>query len=368
VAVGERSVGNRLILSPQESLVAGGGAEEFEHRTQALLRKGYRRLVADMRNVPEVDSAGLRALVRAHTTAKRLGGSFRLVRPTERCLALLRLAKLDDVLEIHDSVEEMPAIEVPWSAIRLAGAALLLSALLVAVGLQVRQGSTSASDSPLGSIVGAGAPSTAFHPLIALLSLVASALIGWVVTAVHKHCRQDKPLSQSMEQAQVLLCVSGAMMMIVIGNSLVRAFGVAGAASIIRFRTPVDDPRDITILFLLMGLGMSTGIGAFATAGLGTLFICAMLVLLDRFSERRRRTIDVVISADAREFPSAHVESVFAANGVEFEPREVSQGKEAVARYRTTLEPDVSIEELSDLLLARGAAGIKGVSWESKKP
>ena len=64
-----------------------------------------------------------------------------------------------------------------------------------------------------------------------------------------------------MEQAQTLLCVSGAMMMIIIGNSLARAFGIAGAASIIRFRTPVDDPKDVTILFLLMGLGMSSGLG-----------------------------------------------------------------------------------------------------------
>ena len=75
----------------------------------------------------------------------------------------------------------------------------------------------------------------------------------------------------------MLLCVSGAMMMIIIGNSLARAFGIAGAASIIRFRTPVDDPKDVTILFLLMGLGMSSGLGAFAVAGLGTAFLCIAL-------------------------------------------------------------------------------------------
>ena len=71
----------------------------------------------------------------------------------------------------------------------------------------------------------------------------------------------------------MLLCMSGALMMIIIGNSLARAFGIAGAASIIRFRTPVDDPKDVTILFLLMGLGMSAGLGAFAVAGLGTAFL-----------------------------------------------------------------------------------------------
>ena len=91
-----------------------------------------------------------------------------------------------------------------------------------------------------------------------------------------------------MEQAQTLLCVSGAMMMIIIGNSLARAFGIAGAASIIRFRTPVDDPKDVTILFLLMGLGMSTGLGAFAVAGLGTAFLCVALLALDPCRRRRR--------------------------------------------------------------------------------
>ena len=36
------------------------------------------------------------------------------------------------------------------------------------------------------------------------------------------------------------------------------------------------DARDITILFILMGLGMAAGLGALAVAGLGTLFLCAM--------------------------------------------------------------------------------------------
>ena len=104
------------------------------------------------------------------------------------------------------------------------------------------------------------------------------------------------------------------MMMIIIGNSLARAFGIAGAASIIRFRTPVDDPKDVTILFLLMGLGMSSGLGAFAVAGLGTAFLCIALIALDRMSAQKARVMSVEIQASGREFPTAHVEDVFARN------------------------------------------------------
>src|ERR671925_329065 len=103
--------------------------------------------------------------------------------------------------------------------------------------------------------------------------------------------------------AQILLCVSGAMMMVIIGDSLARAFGIAGAAGIIRFRTPVEDPKDVTILFLLMALGMACGLGAFAVAGLGAAFLCGFLVLLERTSERRPRAITVEIASEGREFP-----------------------------------------------------------------
>src|SRR5205085_4813400 len=115
------------------------------------------------------------------------------------------------------------------------------------------------------------------QPFVELAKLVASVLIGALVTAIHQPAGRERP--RSLEQAQTLLCVSGAMMMIIIGNSLARAFGIAGAASIIRFRTPVDDPKDVTILFLLMSLGMSIGLGSLAVSGLGTAFLCVTLLV-----------------------------------------------------------------------------------------
>jgi len=207
----------------------------------------------------------------------------------------------------------------------------------------------------------------ASQPFLELLKLVVAALIGVLVTVVHRPSTRDKPRSLTMEQAQILLCVSGAMTMIIIGDSLARAFGIAGAASIIRFRTPVDDPKDATIMFLLMALGMATGLGAFAVAGLSTLFVCLFLLFLDGFAYRRPRAMLAEIVANGREFPLAHVQSIFARHGVLFEPREVSQGETAEVTYHTTLRPDISLEDLSADLMAGGSAGVKSVSWEPAK-
>ena len=172
-----------------------------------------------------------------------------------------------------------------------------------------------------------------------------------------------------MAQAHVLLCVAGALTMIIIGDSVARAFGIAGAASIIRFRTPVDDPRDITVLFLLMALGMATGLGLFAVAGAGTLFLAACLMVMDRANAGAPRSVKVALVAQGKAFPAAHVSRVFAHHGVTVVPLEIFKGETATARYRATLTADQSIEQLSADLLgaAEGEESLKSVSWEASK-
>ena len=242
---------------------------------------------------------------------------------------------------------------------------------LVAIGTRWPDPNAISWDGLVGSVPGladASEPVSTLHPVVETVKLASAALIGLLVTVLQKQTRREGPMSRSMEHAQVLLCVSGAMMMIIIGNSLARAFGIAGAASIIRFRTPVEDPKDITILFLLMALGMACGLGAFAVAGLGTLFLCAALLGLDHLGEARHRTVLVELVADGPEFPVAHVRQVFAAYRVRVEPREVTQGPKARARFLATFDASVPLDALSDQLVGSGGtSGIKSISWETRK-
>lgn len=351
-----------------EPLVAGGAAEAFERQVQQLFRTGYRNLVVDLSGVPTLDGAGIRALVRSHTTGQRVGGTLRLAAPLAEVAHVLEDAHLAGVFDIYDSVDAARIASWPWRAIRIAAAGAVLCGALVYGGLKWPVELTGIGDTAeelLASGKKSGIiPLHQFQPFIELLKLVVAALIGLLVTAIHQPASRER--GRSMEQAQTLLCVSGAMMMIIIGNSLARAFGMAGAASIIKFRTPVDDPKDVTILFLLMGLGMSTGLGAFAVAGLGTAFLCSALLLLDRLSTQKSRAMSVEIVAGGRQFPTTHVENIFARNQVVFEPREISQSDDVAVKYHTWLDPRTSLEELSAQLMEEGA-GVKSVAWEHTK-
>jgi hypothetical protein len=88
--------------------------------------------------------------------------------------------------------------------------------------------------------------------------------------------------------------------------------------------------------------------------------------VLDRLGEHRPRAMMVELVAAGREFPAAHVQSVFARNRVVFEPREISQGEEAAVTYHVTLDPNSSLEDLSAQLMG-GMAGITAVAWEAPK-
>jgi len=363
----------RMLLSPREPLVAGGAAEAFERQLQQLLRTGRANVVVDLSAVTEIDGAGVRALVRSHTSAQRLGGTLRLAALSPAVSQMLQEARLHDVFDSYESVETARLASWPWRAMGTAIGGALLCGVLVWVGLRVTgdvpaldDGGAGVAGSPLpfgGAPVGSAA---AFQALLEIGKLIAALSIGLLVTAVHRPSSGDRhghrSIARSMAHAQMLLCVSGALMMIVIGSSLARAFGVVGAASIIRFRTPVDDPKDVTILFILMGLGMASGLGAFAVAGLGAGFLCVTLLALERFDRGGAQLMSVEVVAEGREFPSKAVEEIFVHNQIAFESREISQGKKVSVTYNAWLDPRTSMEEVSAQI--RAIPDIGGVGWE----
>lgn len=257
-----------------------------------------------------------------------------------------------------------------WSRLALAallGAALILiSTRLPSIDLRQPEGGSSSVLGPFtASPASEGSP---FNPLFELLKLVSAGLVGISVNSVQRRSKRDNPLSRSVEHGQILLCVAAALMMIIIGNSVARALGIAGIASIVRFRSPVDDTKDAVIFIMLLGLGMACGIGALSLAGMGTVFVCMFLILLDEFTQDHKfRQMMLELVSASPVFPTEHVHHIFAAYRITYEPREVIEGDEVVHKYWVTLPPDTRLEYLSDHLTAGGAAGLKAVAWSKER-
>ena len=81
-------------------------------------------------------------------------------------------------------------------------------------------------------------------------------------------------------QSIVLISMVAAMIMQAIGDSVARGLGILGALSIIRFRTVLDDPRNITFMFASLGVGIAAGVVGFTVALTGTLVFCLAAFIL----------------------------------------------------------------------------------------
>ena len=102
----EETAGDILVLVPEGRLVMGGPAEEFEKRVQELLSSGQRSLVADLHKVTQVDSTGIRGIVRGHTTAQKLGARFAICEPQYPVQLVLEITRLNTLLETHPSLQD----------------------------------------------------------------------------------------------------------------------------------------------------------------------------------------------------------------------------------------------------------------------
>jgi hypothetical protein len=201
-----------------------------------------------------------------------------------------------------------------------------------------------------------------------IVRLGVAAAIGIILTTVHQHARGGRLLGYPLARAQTLLCVAGALTMILIDNSIARAFGIAGAATIVRFRTPVEDPTDAAVLFVAMALGMASGVGALSLSIAGTAGACILLIAFGTFAPTpRRRNITIDLVASGHDFPAQHVRDVFGRHNIEPEPAEWSQDTSTRVRYRASVDETLSLEAFGVQLMDKGQAGLQSVTWEVRK-
>lgn len=123
-----------------------------------------------------------------------------------------------------------------------------------------------------------------FNPQTVLLSLLLAFVLGQVLAWVYYVTHSGLSYSRSYVQSLILLTVVISMVMTVIGNNIITAFGLMGALAIVRFRNVVKDTRDIAFIFCALVVGMAAGSHRYLTAILGT-GILSLIILYLHFTD-----------------------------------------------------------------------------------
>lgn len=112
------------------------------------------------------------------------------------------------------------------------------------------------------------------------LSFVLSTIIGHVYRYTHRNVSY----SQSYVQTLVIVGMVVALIMLVVGSNLARAFSLVGALSVIRFRNAIKETRDVGFVFMAMAIGMACGARFYTLAAVGVVVICVVVVVMFKFN------------------------------------------------------------------------------------
>ncbi len=118
------------------------------------------------------------------------------------------------------------------------------------------------------------------NPIYLILLLIVGFLQGLLIAYVYKKTTREPSYSQSFVSSLVLLLPVVTLVIMFISNNIAWAIGVFGAFSIIRFRTPVKDAKDMFFIFWILATGLVLGVGAPLISVLSTVLISGMVYIL----------------------------------------------------------------------------------------
>ncbi len=237
-------------------------------------------------------------------------------------------------------------------------------------------GSKSSDDSILSQVFRPDAASNGDSvKVIAVKVIIRLALAALLAALLAFRPYRQAPLTHRnpyVAQTQILLAVVASALMMTVGDNAARAFGIFAAASLVRFRTNIRDPKEITVLLVSLGIGLATGVGKYELAIIFSLFVLLLLAVLEHFEpDQVYRSLELKIRT--RDVDASHkaMEKIFERHGFNSEVREFDRQDETHPLgkivYYVNIHPSLSTDRLSEEIISSDSENIDSVEWHQKK-
>jgi uncharacterized membrane protein YhiD involved in acid resistance len=173
-------------------------------------------------------------------------------------------------------------------------------------------------------------------------------------------------------QTQILLSVVASALMMIVGDSAARAFGIFAAVSLVRFRTNIRDPKEITVLLVSLAVGLATGVGRWELAAILSLFVLVLLWALEyRESELISRAMELKVTT--RNLLETHevIKAVLRRHDFSSEIRTLNREDDedplGEVVFCVEMSPLISTDVLSDEILSSDNGNIDTIEWSQQK-
>lgn len=137
------------------------------------------------------------------------------------------------------------------------------------------------------------------HNTVGLLSLMVACSLSFIliflVATTYRVTQRHNQFSVGFIHSLFLFSVLTSVVTLVIGSSLVRAFGLIGALSIIRFRNALKSPVDAVYIFWALVIGMANGSGFYLLSTVSTVLCSGMALGLQWFRVGESSSVESIL-------------------------------------------------------------------------
>lgn len=199
----------------------------------------------------------------------------------------------------------------------------------------------------------------------ALLRLPLAAAFG-AMLAFRPKQRGTPPRQVAVIQTQIILAVMAAVVMLVVGNNLARAFGVVGAAGLVRYRAKIEDPKDAGVMLSTLAVGLACGVGQYVIASFSAVFILLLLWVIESFEPEAKKLFELTIKmGDDTDGRRKDFEAVLEKFQVDFTM--LTSSDEQVS-YEMRVPIELDRDRITKTLLKLDPDGHAAIEWAEKKP
>ena len=165
-------------------------------------------------------------------------------------------------------------------------------------------------------------------------------------------------------QTQVILAIIGAVVMLVVGSSLARAFGIVGAAGLVRYRAKIEDPKDAGVMLSTLAVGLASGVGLWLLALFATGFILALLWVVESFEPKATQVFMLKVKAKDPAALKQQLEQLLTKSRLEYELRATSQEE---LHYEVRVPLTKGTDHISEMIMKIDPENATAVEIEEKK-
>ncbi|WP_186430667.1 DUF4956 domain-containing protein [Clostridium sp. BSD9I1] len=151
--------------------------------------------------------------------------------------------------------------------------------------------------------------STTIPLMDSIFTIIVAFILGGIISLTYMKTSSKRGHSQNFSVTLVILPVVISIIVLLIGSNLARAFSLAGAFSIIKFRSEPGDPKAISYILFTMAAGLACGVGAFGYAAIFTVFLCLLMFIINIFNFGANKTSQKILKITIPE--NLHYEGAF---------------------------------------------------------